>query len=315
MLTLESTDLFSLSALTLSVFGVAMCLLQKRDQWLFRTFALVLLCSGLTDLTSFPWPIEDSIRHANVDVISELIWLIALLCLPPLFWHYICVLTSIVPKLPERLWLHCTLPFIGVFVACLVLAMPQDARFGLFVDGYDLPSGYFLAVGIAGEFLSLLALLQWGAYFIAIFRRLLRHRERVKDYFATTEKRELTWIWVLILFLAAYWVTNAFDAIWEIGTEDGIFPQWIEDITAFSLLFLVLLWGLRQRPAFAPDEPPEDTATKYENSALSKDMAARLVRKLRNAMEQDKLHHDPNLSLWKHRNCYRVAKILFWMSH
>jgi len=298
MMTVEPTDLFSLASLVLSAFGVAMCLSQERDQWLFRTFALVLLCSGLIDLSAFPWPIDNPIFRANVDVISALIWLIALLCLPPLFWHYICVLTSIPPSLPKRLWLHCALPCIGVFTACLVLAMPQDARFGLFVDGYDLPSGYFLAIGIAGEVLSLFALLQWGVYFVAIFRRLLRHRERVKEYFATTEKRELTWIWVLILFLAAYWITNALDTFLEIGTADGIFPQWIEDIIALALLSIVLLWGLRQRPAFTPDDPPQQPATKYENSALSQDMATRLERKLRNAMVQDKLHHDPNLSLW-----------------
>lgn len=289
---------FAVASLSLGAFGVAMCILQDRDKWIFRAFALVLFCSFLIDLTALSWAPANSELYNIQAIYSALVWLIALVCLPVFFWHYVWVLTSMTPRLPERLWLHALLPITSLVIAICVLLMPYDTQLGLFVDGHDLPTGVGFYVGMAGELLSLLALFQWGAYFVAIFLRLRNHNERIKQYFASTERRELTWIRMLGVILALYWITNAFETLVEIGRDGGLFPNWLENTMSLVLLFTVLLWGLRQRSVFESDEPLERETSKYENSALSDEMATRLERKLRRAMEHDKLHHNPDLSLW-----------------
>ncbi len=61
-----------------------------------------------------------------------------------------------------------------------------------------------------------------------------------------------------------------------------------------------MIWGLRQRPGLEPPKPVliTEEAPKYAKSALTEDRASRIAAKLKRAMTHDRLHLDPNLSLW-----------------
>lgn len=293
------SELLAVVSFSLSLFGAVLCLMQRKDKWPFRALALVLLCVCLIELDSIGWPVEGTDVPNEIEVGFSIGWLIGILCVAPLFWHYVSALTSITPRLPRRLWLHAVLPASGVLLAVAVAVMPQEARFGLFLDGHPLPQGWPMAVGIAGEILVLLGVLQWGGYIAAIVRTLLRYRHRLKRYVASTANRELGWIWAVMSTFSAYWLVSAIDTF-VIVTSDGEFiPDWVDAVFGLGLLVTILLWGLRQRPGLAPDVVvPEPSPAKYEKSALSGDAAERIERKLRKAMSEDRLHQDPNLSLW-----------------
>jgi len=295
----QFVDLLATASFTLGVFGTALCLLQTRDVWPFRALALVLIASCATTLDAVPWPPMAPDTALQFEIITTVLWLIALLAIAPLFWHYVCAITAVTPRLPHRICVHAFLPFVALILGLSVPFMPQEARLGLFTDTLPLPSGWPYAVGVAGEILLLAAIAQWGVYMVAIVRRLLRYRTRLKKYVASTEQRELRWVWVIIVAFSAYWVISAIDEIADLMSEHALIPDWLDGLFGLGLLSIVLLNGLRQKPSLAPDVvAPENDTTKYERSALTPEMATRIERKLHAAMITDLLHRDPNLSLW-----------------
>ena len=146
-------------------------------------------------------------------------------------------------------------------------------------------------------------------YLYLTARRLIQYQERLKQVFASTENRELNWIWLIIIGAAVFSLLSmAFSvAVWVGAISEGNFND--EAIIAESLAQLLLfwiigIWGLRQRPGLMrgpvmePTPPQEAPVRKYEKSALDQERAARIARKVENAMEKDMLYRDPNLSLW-----------------
>ena len=110
-----------------------------------------------------------------------------------------------------------------------------------------------------------------------------------------------------------FWSANALLLVLEFDGEQAPIQSIIlhfGSIIALALVGATTLWGLRQRPPLMPDiDPaqspasPEDGVSehivgKYEKSALNAEISSRIAGKLRNAMERDHLHRDPNLSLW-----------------
>lgn len=295
----QIVDLLATASFSLSAFSAVLCLLQTRDVWPYRALALVLLASCATTLDAVPWPIADPDVAQQFEIAAIVLWLIGLLSIAPLFWHYVCAITAVRPQLPQRLWLHGLLPTIAVLLGISVAFMPDAARLGLFFDTHPLPSGWPYVIGFLGEVLLLIGVVQWGAYMVAIIRRLLRYRTRLQKYVASIEHHELRWIWLIIVVFSAYWAISAVDAAVDLVSDISVIPEWLDAVFSLSLLVIILLNGLRQKPSLAPDVVTPDTvATKYEKSALTADMATRIERKLRAAMTEDQLHRDPNLSLW-----------------
>lgn len=297
-MTTTLSDIFVIASFSLGLFGAAFCALQERDVWAFRTLGLVLLLSSVSELTDVPFSFATTTATENFEVVSVSLWLVSIVMLAPLFWHYVCTLTSVTPKVPERWWLHAIMPAMGVSVAFLVVLMPHDARLGLFVDDYDLPTGWPLAVGYFAQILLLCGVLQWGGYFVAIILRLRRYRGRLPQFVASTERKELTWIWMLSLSVSIYWVVSAVDVYTETFHDRAFVTELQDDLLGLLLLLVIMLFGMQQRPGLAPDVTPTETVKKYEKSALTSDVSQRIERKLRQAMTRDALHHDPNLSLW-----------------
>jgi len=291
-------DLIATATFSLGLFGAVLCILHTRDVWTFRALALVLLAICAMTVEDVPWPIADpaTLRFTGF---FGVIWLIGLMAVAPLFWNYVCVVTSITPRYPRRIWLHAALPGIAVLLGLAVACMPLETRLGLFTDLYPLPLGWPLFIGIAGEVLVIFAMVQWGGYLIAIIHDLLSYRKRLRSYVASVEHRELRWVWAIIIISATYWVVGTAEVVVDFFTLEIAIPELVDPMFGLILLVVLLLYGLRQRPSLAPDVAvPHESSTKYEKSALTSDMAQRIKRKLRAAMDEDKLHRDPNLSLW-----------------
>ncbi|MEL7181439.1 MAG: helix-turn-helix domain-containing protein [Pseudomonadota bacterium] len=293
------TDMISIASFSLALFGAALCLMQDQNVWPYRILSMVLLASATMDLSGIPLAVENPLMAARLEAIFSVLGLVCVTCLVPLFWLYVIAVTSVTPRIPARPWLHLAMPLIAISIAIATLFMSREGWQSVFVQEAPMPSGWHLIVGLIGEALVLATVIQWAAYLVAVIRALLRYRKRLFQYVSTTSQRELRWIWVVICGFVVFWAISALGLAFDLANTPYKIPEWIDSVFGLTMLVIVLLWGLRQTPGLAPDvNPPAQDDTRYQNSALTDEMAKRLERKLRQAMTEDKLQQDPNLSLW-----------------
>ncbi|MEP3892788.1 MAG: AraC family transcriptional regulator [Litorimonas sp.] len=241
----------------------------------------------------------------------------------PMFWFYIEGLTQETRwRFNQRHVLHLIPSLFGLLAAGLVALLPQTTRLSFF--GEDDPILITPLAVIAMIFLALVIVIwffQLIIYTILGLRRLFKYRRRLKDVFASTENKELTWLFVLFSCLGLtciYAILNSFfPSLYELG---GPFSAVWEELVLMSFLFALAVWGLRQSPGFEPlyteqekveksqasnqSEDPKliaasdrDQKEKYEKSGLDGVRADRISRKLEKIMETEELYLNPNLSL------------------
>lgn len=242
--------------------------------------------------------------------VSVVLLLPAYLSLGPLFWLYVYGLTKATPWQPEwsDLW-H----FLPALVAALLvtlsvffpagdldsLVVEEDAR-PLF-DSVDQSTLTFAGYTVIFIFaLVLLWLVQSAYYLFSILRRLVRYRLVLKDLFASNERRELGWVIGVLITIGGIWLLAAVALLLENFADLTLFSGASRAAIVLLFIFLIGLWGLRQKPGFegrylTPEQV--DEVQKYERSALDGEHSSRIVEKLSNAMLTDKLYLQPGLSL------------------
>ncbi|PIE10554.1 MAG: hypothetical protein CSA72_08600 [Rhodobacterales bacterium] len=306
-------DLITTATVVISLFGATLALNQQRYPHVARSFAAFLLIVAVNNL---PDIVRRALSTAQQEAFEPLLAAVGIatsLCIAPAFWLYVVMLTSTQPRIPPHPWRHAALPVLGLVAAILVAFFSRDL---LFLSEAEI-SQDFTAWQMAILALLLLVILTMFAqllvYLYLIMRRLLRYRRRLQDFYASTEKHELRWIYIIGGLGLLFWCAQIMSVRNEITPERQLLSQAALSLAGLAMVVATTFWGLRQRPALvpAPSEPepaplpdqpsgssPEKSAEKYEKSALSPEASARIERKLRAAMETDKLHRDANLSLW-----------------
>jgi AraC-like DNA-binding protein len=222
------------------------------------------------------------------------------------------------------LW-HFAPACLALIVIAGFLALPVPAREAMVLRGQQ-PEGTAPAIL---AIVTWLLLLLWVAlsffYLLRAGRDLLRYRRRIRDLFANLENRELTWLLVFVGALAGVW-------LWAMAAlaSSTVFNHDIVDRGGMTLMSMVAVWvlavwGLRQRPGFeghygelastekaeadaADDTNSKDAATespgvespaaeKYSRSALDETSAARIAGKIEQAMLDQKLYLNADLTL------------------
>lgn len=143
-------------------------------------------------------------------------------------------------------------------------------------------------------------------YAVMTIRRLLLYRMRLKDLFASTEGRELRWIWGIVAVVALFWVYNLVSILLEaVGLPlTGAQSFSASAAAQIALLWTIAIWGVRQQPGMQPPRPlppetlPPKPPRKYGHSAQDGAHLSRIAAKIDGIMAQDKLYQDPELSLW-----------------
>ncbi|WP_415401511.1 helix-turn-helix transcriptional regulator [Tateyamaria sp. SN3-11] len=147
-------------------------------------------------------------------------------------------------------------------------------------------------------------------YTFLTVRLLLSYRTRLKDLYASTEGRELRWIWCLTGAVSFFWVVNLLgilaDAVGApVWTQDAHATFYVSAIAQIALFWVIAIWGVRQQPGMlppprAPVEGPAPSRDfrKYGHSGLDANRLARIAGKIEAAMTRDKLYQNPDLSLW-----------------
>lgn len=241
---------------------------------------------------------------AHAEVVADILYFPHMLLLGPALWLYVVALTA-----TERWrwrwpgWRHLAPIIYALVLAVVLLMLPTDGRLRLLSNDYPGPNTVFLNVlAILAILLMLLWFVQTAIYIVLILRRLIRYRARLRDFFASTRQRELGWIiWVLgLLTFSWLWLlmNTFFDEITE--TDAG---RLIDAAVSLLLVYILAIWGLRQRPGFdrhyaeAAQSTPVPSGPKYERSALQASDAERIAGKIEQAMSEDQLYREPNLSL------------------
>lgn len=316
-------EMTSFGTVVIAVFGAVFCLMQTRFGRLRRSFATFLATVALNNLPDAFAALIEVLPGGYVSIFSFATWPSSFF-LAPLFWIYVCVLTSTDQLRPKKLTRHFLLPGVTVVIAILVLASPAAVRDSLYSGNLNQDAPWQMTLAVLLGVMHLFVYPQIAFYLVLILRRLMRFRLKLRDFYASTEQHELRWIYVIGGLAIFFWLAQTLFLIAEVDLWDGPVGIMTASLSGFVLVAAMTLWGLRQRPPLEPqddddpsplapasaqtipeemvsDQPAADvrqTASKYERSALSQEASERLSRKLRCAMEVDHLHRNPNLSLW-----------------
>lgn len=297
-------EMTSLGACVIAMFGVAFSLMQKHHSRVSRSFAIFLVAIAVNNLPDACARVLASLPDGYASLADLITWPSSFF-LAPLFWRYVFLLTSSDEQAPVRMTRHFALPAAALIVAVMVLALPPTFRETLFSDDPVVNSAAQMTLVVLMGLLQFAVFPQIAIYLFLILRRLSKFRLMLRDYYSSTEKYELRWIYVIGVLGCAFWLATIGLLVGALGFEDA--PATIVNaasLVSFALVAAITLWGIRQRPPLLPEDQGEPamakapTPGKYEKSALSAEASERLSRKLRNAMEVDNLHRDANLSLW-----------------
>jgi len=229
----------------------------------------------------------------------------AYLVIAPALWLYVEALTSETDwNLRRKHGPHFILCLLGLGLSILVASLPKTVLEDVFFEE-TLGGSLYLGFLFTAVFCLLIALfLQSGFYLVKIYRHLRVYRKRIKDNFANVERRDLIWIDVILLLLVLTWVCVGTRLIFENIFNLTLFDRRTGSLLGLILVWVLSIWGLRQRRGF--EEPPiyekganPTQSLKYSRSALNEDQAQRIAKKIASAMESDRLYLDPNLSLSK----------------
>jgi AraC-like DNA-binding protein len=231
-------------------------------------------------------------------------WLLPVLLAAPAAFHAF-VLARVSdqpggPPLPRR---HLVLPALGVLMALGYMALPEVQRQLMFVEG-DLPPGVGPAMLALATFVLVLAWpLVSGVHVAAILQLLARHRARLRDRFSNIDRMEMRWVEGFMGLVAALWLCAVAALLFDNVSSAPARGGEITMVMTGALLLLLIGFSLRGRPELLDAEPISDRETgpseprKYARSALTPEHALRLAERIDQAMREDSLHLDPNLSL------------------
>ncbi|WP_224826128.1 AraC family transcriptional regulator [Cognatishimia sp. MH4019] len=300
----------SISIVTAGIclFCAHLLLLKRTDTGVYLPLALMFLFQSVSmGVTA----LAETFDPDSVGLLFRLSVLVAALdiTLPFLLWVYVRALTTegqpdAIPKLRYHV-----IPIVLVTLAFWSLLFLPDGFAETEFDDDDQRIVGFVAIALAALLADFAFKAMIATYILLIARRLMAYRTRLKDVFASTENRELTWIWVILICMTFYLFVNI---AFTLSVLSGLFAEnayatWLPTLHSMALLGLFWalgIWGLRQRPGLIrqpvimPPEPDQPQPRKYEKSALDDDRLQRIARKVEAAMAEDLLYRDPNLSLW-----------------
>lgn len=307
------TELTSTATIAIAVFGIAFCLMQTKYSRVNQSFAMFLGVVALNNIPDALARIFEAVPDHIIQRGELVIWFPSGLGLAPLFWVYVFTLTSPTQQRPTRLGLHLAPMGLAALLGMIIASAPPEVSTLFFSDDPAPIPDWAIAPIVVFGVLQLVVFPQIAIYLFLIVRRLMRYRVMLRDVYASTEKHELRWIYAIGGLGAVFWGIAVVIQFLVFDPGQAATTQVIlglAGISGLALVAITALWGLRQRPPLVPnfddaniepisdDQGPQKQTEKYEKSALSAEASARIARKLRAAMEQDRLHRDPNLSLW-----------------
>jgi AraC-like DNA-binding protein len=304
---------FGMLAIQLGValFCANQLFLRQRHQRVYVPLALffaALAIVGVVDIIDLIWSDQG---YERIIVLWGSLSFPITMAQPLLFWLYVRALTSEDEASPvtHKGW-HALPLVLSVFMIVLIFMLPRSL-FEQQTLERDTLSAMTMFTLVYFQVMELIYCAQISIYLFLTMRMLSAYSARLKDLFATTENRELSWIWWITTVVSAYLLLSLVEFMAdltgiEISTSFLEASDLMDAFVSLAITWVIGIWGLRQQPglmrkmtsdARATDRS-EMSAAKYERSALTDEHATRIAGKIEKAMSKDMLYRDPNLSLW-----------------
>jgi AraC-like DNA-binding protein len=299
---------FLIAAFGQIILVLSLLSVRLKSASIYTPLALFFLASGL----SFTFPAINSI-WPNFSIVSMFIILPCIGVQPIALWLYVVGLTSPTRwQLNIRYWKHFIPALLGGGLTLVMLFAPLPLISEIFIDGKEPDSSLGLFIIVSFLILMIVFLVQFTCYLIAIVKRLLRYQSQLKLLFSSNEHRELVWVLWLVFIIAGTWITTLVYFLPTVIGKKSLFGDEVITACYFVLIWTLAMWGLRQKPGFhgryineTEDHDISQTIEelivpkniKYQRSALGKTQSQSIVKKLEQAMENQQLYLQSNLSL------------------
>jgi len=245
-MTLETIDT-AINAATVVVcfFCSNLLLLRRRDPGVYMPLALLFLFQGISVvLVIFIFGTGELDMSAPLTKIGILFGALEVAS-PFLFWLYVQALTSEgdIQKLPRLRW-HVIPIVLATLCFWSLLLLPSDfADADIQDDDPRLLGILFISLAIQTGDILLKGMI--GTYIYLTIRRLISYRQRLKDVFASTENRELTWIWLITISAGLLLLVSIVFAVaiaLNIVSEENLSKEAtiIESLVQFILFWIAL---------------------------------------------------------------------------
>lgn len=266
-----------------------------------KPLILMLLCLGLLSTGPIIFAFLPWLTQLYISVLPLLFFLL----LPSLWFYHEALIAEHQWQWTPAMWKHLfPLLFAGALGGALFLLPKPSFNAMLFSEqSHDdtyihLLSGAFFATVIFWCVLS------W-CYVVMMLKRTVKYRNKLKNVFSNDQGKSLSWFSGVSLLIAFSWVY----ALAVLLLDNRL--QFIGVSENGALVMLVtIVWvmcanGLQQRPGFEDNPPPTDVKSQqqptkaYERSALTNHDLSVISEKLTRAINDDKAHLDPELTLAK----------------
>lgn len=306
------TNFVEIAFVGVCLFCGNLLLLRRRDQGVYLPLALLFLFQAVAKFSYVIGMLTGAAGQLGIVMYISTLFVVLEISSPLLFWLYVCALTSEgKPDHLSGLRPHLILIIIVSLLIWSLTLMPPGLNEANLEDMTEEASVLVrvLLIGLAVTVAEIMFQVMIGVYLYLTIRRLQRYNKQLREVFASTEHRELGWVWAITIVGGIFWFLNIATSVALWGGVFGLSDtsdlfQCLASVALLALFWVIGIWGLRQRPGLtrdpvaAPEEPDAPPTRKYEKSALDKGRAARIARKINAAMEEDLLYREPNLSLW-----------------
>lgn len=299
----------TVAILTLSLFGVNQLLARKTHRSVYRWLAAFLLVNALTEVPNL---LELTLsKPGEPSQLVHVLWSLSLplfLIMPPLLWFYVRAITAGAELgSRHRLAVHYLPALASLILPVILLRTPWQNLVAASQSQDPMGVPVVIQLNIVLAIFVGIFLVQCGVYTGLIVKRLASYRSQLKDLFSSTEEQEMRWVRRIGVFLVCYVVSSfvVHMVVFKIiGVSSNLEPavELLPDLFGFLLVWTLVAWGLRQRPALAAEpgglgSHEKSAAGKYERSALPPERARRIADKIDAMMREKNLYRDANLSL------------------
>ncbi len=210
----------------------------------------------------------------------------------PLFLFYVLSLIQINFRFQWKHALH-LFPFVFVSIYRLI-SISESVQPSSFYE-VQMPLRYLI--------IYVLLSLSVGVYLVIIFVLLNRHKNNIKNYFASKSQRfTLDWVNVVLLVFAVSSVFEFWAPLLPLGqvlAADKVF--WFNQFNLGMFAFLLLIFGLLQ-PAIYVQEPVNKEeriaeSKKYVRSGLNKQQLTNIGQSIQQYIETQKPYLNPDYNL------------------
>lgn len=243
----------------------------------------------------------------------------AIMLIGPFLWLYVSALTS------ETEWRWSPQGFFhlapGLMALCVVAgfqALPVQAREAMMLRGEAVEEGAPALIAVLAWLVITLWVPQSCYYLIRSAKRLMHYRRQIMQVFANIEQRQMAWLTLLIVLLGVVWLAVIIAVVGANLFNYSVIWRGGHTLLALLAVWILTVFGFGQQPGYhghyvakesggaeevlSLDERPQSGARKsqrekYSRSALDQTQSARIANKIEQAMVDQKLYLDSDLSL------------------